>query len=184
MHLFKAYPKTARIARAFWCIITEKLDGTNAQITIEDGEIVAIGSRTRLITPGKVTDNYGFAGWVHDNKRELLLLGDGIHFGEWYGLGIQRAYGLSEKRFALFNALRYDGRNTPPEDFPNCVSVVPVLYRGEYSPAVVDRTMNLLRQDGSFAAPGFMNPEGIIIEMAGVRAKHTFEHADGKWLTA
>ena len=96
---FIAFPKIARLRRD--CVITEKLDGTNAQIVIQDGEIVAVGSRSRWITPGKDTDNYGFAGWVEQNRAELLGLGDGTHFGEWWGSGIQRNYGLTEKRFSL-----------------------------------------------------------------------------------
>ncbi|MEZ2409809.1 RNA ligase family protein [Bosea sp. RCC_152_1] len=184
MSIFSAYPKTPRISKAFWCIITEKLDGTNAQIIIENGQIVGVGSRSRLITPGKLTDNYGFAGWVEQNASELVKLGDGRHFGEWYGNGIQRGYGLDHKRFALFDAMRWSGRNVPPEEFPNCVEVVPVIYRGEYSPAKVTEAMELLRYGGSYAAEGFMNPEGIIVEMNGQRAKHTFEHVDGKWLAA
>jgi hypothetical protein len=43
---FAEFPKMARLSRE--CIITEKIDGTNAQILItEEGEIYA-GSRTRL----------------------------------------------------------------------------------------------------------------------------------------
>lgn len=178
---FTPYPKTPRISQAFWCIITEKLDGTNAQITIKDGEIVAVGSRSRFITPGKMTDNFGFAGWVEENKTELIKLGDGTHYGEWYGLGIQRGYGLTEKRFALFDVLRWVHKDNP--DLPGCVELVPVIYRGAYSPEVVAQAMQMLRDDGSMAAD-FNNPEGIIVEMNGVRAKHTFEHVDGKWLAA
>ncbi len=62
-----------------------------------------IGSRTRWITAQD--DNHGFARWVEGNKQELLKLGAGRHFGEWWGSGIQRGYGLQkgEKRFSLFN---------------------------------------------------------------------------------
>ena len=57
---FKPFPKMARLSREI--IITEKLDGTNAQVFItEDGDLFA-GSRTRWITPQD--DNYGFARWV------------------------------------------------------------------------------------------------------------------------
>lgn len=184
---FVAWPKTPRLSKAFWVTITEKLDGTNAQITIVDGKIVSVGSRTRFITPGKLTDNYGFAGWVERNTDELLKLGDGTHYGEWYGNGIQRGYGLDEKRFALFNPLRYrgalDARNAGhPQAFPDCVETVPVLFTGQFNADVVNQMMDLLRTQGSLAVPGYMNPEGLIVDMHGVRAKHTFEHVDGKWL--
>lgn len=49
-------------------------------------------SRTRWITPED--DNYGFAKWANENKEELLKLGIGQHFGEWWGSGIQRGYNL------------------------------------------------------------------------------------------
>ena len=54
---FIPFPKIARLSRL--AIVTEKIDGTNAQVTItEDGDIFA-GSRSRWITPED--DNYGFA---------------------------------------------------------------------------------------------------------------------------
>jgi hypothetical protein len=57
---FQEFPKIARLSREI--IITEKIDGTNAQILItEEGDFL-IGSRTRWITPQD--DNYGFAKWA------------------------------------------------------------------------------------------------------------------------
>jgi hypothetical protein len=94
---FREFPKMARLSREI--IITEKIDGTNAQIFIgEDGEFLC-GSRTRWITPEN--DNYGFAKWAYERKDDLIRdLGPGRHFGEWWGQGIQRGYGLKEKRFS------------------------------------------------------------------------------------
>lgn len=82
---FQGFPKMARLSREV--IISEKLDGTNAQILItEDGEML-VGSQTRWITPED--DNYGFARWAEENRAELLCkLGHGRHFGEWWGQGI------------------------------------------------------------------------------------------------
>lgn len=46
---FVKFPSIARYSRD--CVITEKIDGTNAQICItEDGQFLT-GSRTRWITP-------------------------------------------------------------------------------------------------------------------------------------
>src|SRR5574337_513380 len=90
--------------------VTEKIDGTNAVITIlEDGTFLT-GSRNKWITPED--DNFGFSRWAHNNKEELMKLGVGSHYGEWYGCGIQRGYGLSEKRFMLFNN-HYWGEQNP-----------------------------------------------------------------------
>lgn len=154
---FEAFPKIPRLKRD--CVVTEKIDGTNAQIIItEHGEIGA-ASRTRLITPGKDTDNFGFAGWVEDNKDELLKLGPGRHFGEWYGLGIQRGYGLDEKRFALFNT----GRWNDNPDRPECCDVVPVLYAGQFTDWDIEVALANLAVGGSKMVPGFPEPEGIVV---------------------
>lgn len=170
---FEPFPKIARLRRD--CVITEKLDGTNSQIVIREGEIVAVGSRSRWITPGKDTDNFGFAGWVRDNAEALKGLGDGAHFGEWWGSGIQRGYGLAEKRFSLFNVGRWRSAELPP-----CVGLVPVLYEGAFSSEVVEAAMDRLRAEGSIAAPGFMKPEGIIVYHAAARQlfKVTLEKDD------
>ena len=63
---FREFPKIARLSREV--IISEKIDGTNAQILItEDGQVLT-GSRNRWITPQD--DNYGFAkGLKKTNKK-------------------------------------------------------------------------------------------------------------------
>jgi hypothetical protein len=162
---FQPFPKIARLSRD--CIVTEKIDGTNAQISIgEDGEVRA-GSRTRWIEPGK-QDNYGFAGWVRENRDELLNLGPGTHFGEWWGQGIQRRYGQESKRFSLFNVTRWGGI-IPAEvggeaaSLPKCCRLVPVLYQGPFDTQTIQEVVDYLAQRGSHAAPGFMQPEGVVI---------------------
>ena len=135
---FREFPKMARLSREV--IITEKLDGTNAQIYIsDDGQTMLIGSRTRWITPQD--DNHGFAKWAESHRDELLTLGPGRHFGEWWGQGIQRGYGLKEKRFSLFNVQRWALHGTEPKTYPTmdprvtrtqdvlppCCGLVPVL---------------------------------------------------------
>lgn len=151
---FQSWPKIPRLSKESM-VITEKIDGTNAQILImESGEIKA-GSRNRWVTPED--DNYGFAKWVAENELELRKLGTGRHFGEWWGLGIQRAYGLDHKRFSLFNTFR------PAETLPSCVSVVPLLYQGRFSTIAIDQQMYLLEVTGSFAFPGFKRPEGLVV---------------------
>lgn len=149
---FTEFPKIYRVTRP--CIVTEKIDGTNASICItEDGQFLT-GSRTRWITPE--LDNHGFARWAQDHKEELLGLGVGHHFGEWWGQGVQRTYGLSEKRFSLFNTTRW------AEARPACCHVVPVLYEGMFDTDEIDICIHSLKTNGSKAAPGFMRPEGIV----------------------
>jgi len=152
---FIKFPKIARLSRE--CIITEKIDGTNASITItEEGDFLC-GSRTRWITI--LDDNYGFAKWANDNKEDLLKLGKGTHFGEWWGSGCQRGYNLpkGEKRFSLFNTSRWT-----QETKPSCCYVVPIIYQGLFTTEACDNAILKLKQKGSIASPGFMNPEGIV----------------------
>ena len=154
---FIPVPKIPRLKRG--CVITEKIDGTNAQVVIDAEGNVRAGSRNRWITPD--ADNFGFARWVYDHEEELRALGVGQHFGEWWGPGIQRGYGLKEKRFSLFNT----GRWSDPERRPACCDVVPVLYTGDFTSDTVDMVLDNLKETGSQASPGFMRPEGVIVYM-------------------
>lgn len=150
---FKEFQKIARLNREV--VVTEKLDGTNALVFVGEDGAVRAGSRSRWITPAD--DNYGFARWVADHAEELRALGPGYHYGEWWGQGIQRRYGLDEKRFSLFNVARW------LESRPACCHVVPVLARGIGVDSVAADCLALLRETGSRAAPGFDRPEGIVI---------------------
>ena len=180
--MFQAWPKIKRFS-ALSCVIEEKIDGTNAQILIESDEVVMVGSRKRIITPGKDTDNYGFAGWVEQNKDQLVrLLGNGRHYGEWYGNGIQRNYGMSEKRFALFNPRRYE--QNPHIVESDLIDICPALYYGVYTADIVAEVMETLHQKGSTLVPGFMQPEGVILRIGDNLFKETFEFSEGKWKEA
>lgn len=175
---FQKFPKIPRLYRDI--IITEKIDGTNAQVFVLDSGEVLAGSRNRFLSPDQ-PDNYGFRAWVEEHTEELQQLGPGRHFGEWWGQGINRDYGLNEKRFSLFNVSRWlteencefinltEKSGLPP----NCCHVVPVLYVGPWEldvilawgeePRAVQDVLYQLQANGSKAAPGFMQPEGIVI---------------------
>jgi hypothetical protein len=150
---FVPFKKIPRLNREI--LITEKIDGTNASVFITREKEIYAGKRTSWCTPEN--DNQGFAKWVHENKEELIKLGPGQHFGEWWGNNIQRHYDLEERRFSLFNVNRYH------DNRPNCCYVVPILYRGVFSSSAIESTLNDLRKTGSVAAPGFMKAEGIVI---------------------
>lgn len=155
---FREFPKVARLRRPY--IITEKIDGTNAAVGITEDGVVYAQSRKRLIT--HADDNFGFAAWVAFYEEALRgELGPGLHFGEWWGSGIQRGYGLTkgEKRFSLFNTSRWQGTGfTVPG-----LGVVPVLDRGDvFGTTKVALALRALQVDGSRAAPGFMRPEGVV----------------------
>jgi hypothetical protein len=152
---FEEFPHIPRLSREI--IVTEKIDGTNACIHITDGGLVFPGSRTRWITTE--SDNAGFARWVKEHLEELRVgLGPGTHFGEWWGRGIQRGYGQTEKIFSLFNTTRWTD-----DVRPKCCRTVPVLYTGMFDTAVINETLNDLKNAGSAAAPGFMQPEGVVV---------------------
>ncbi len=192
---FEPFPKVPRLSRPV--VITEKIDGTNASVTIisdqqrmnvlndkgkaelklngihsatGDAWLIA-ASRKRWIAPG--ADNFGFAAWAHDHVDELITgLGEGTHYGEWWGSGIQRGYGLpkGEKRFSLFNTGRWrkDGDQNgglahAEELAPECCHVVPILcVDDELSVEAAVATLGVLQFHGSYAAP-FMDPEGIMM---------------------
>lgn len=197
---FRPFPKMARLSREV--LITEKIDGTNASVLIYDpaenteaqegftsasdssGKVwnIMAGSRTRWITPQ--TDNHGFARWVWENAENLVHLGPGHHFGEWWGSGIQRGYGLTkgDKRFSLFNVDRWCPHGAMPQQVgeswdevsrvmvpkfqtqaPKCCQIVPVLYRGLFLSEAVDGAIWDLECNGSMVSPGFMDPEGVVI---------------------
>jgi RNA ligase len=181
---FEAFPKIPRFRSM---IVTEKIDGANAAIRIVrfDKDIglgpahlpcetklvigaefdFAIGaqSRKRLITPD--ADNFGFARWVWDNAYDLTdILGEGIHYGEWWGQGIQRGYGMDHKVFSLFNAHRWDFiRAGAFKDRIPQLDVVPVLENHEFDMDVLDFTLSDLEKKGSMAAPGFKPAEGVVV---------------------
>jgi len=176
---FEPFPSLQRYFRG---VITEKIDGTNAQVWIsEDGKTLRAGSRKRWITPE--ADNFGFAVWCEENRTELLRLGPGRHFGEWWGRGIQRGYDLDERRFSLFDTKRWHPQS--PE-LPSCCHVVPILERGKLLPNAVDVVMQALASHGSVAAPGFARPEGVVLFSmdTGAMTKTTFERNQSKWQLA
>ena len=192
---FVEFKKIPRLSRE--CVITEKIDGTNGVIYIgEDGEFL-VGSRTRWID--EHTDNHNFWHWCMENKEELLKLGVGTHYGEWWGSGIQRGYGLpkGEKRWSLFNVARWCLHNEEPklmsidpktkeekyqQKLPVCCSLVPILYTGMFDTHTIEQVLVQLKNSGSEVVKGFMNPEGIVIyhKAGNLMFKKTIEK-DDEW---
>lgn len=174
---FKPWPKIPRHDKEDYIGITEKMDGTNSCIVIDDGLIVAVQSRKRFITPED--DNFGFAKWVVNNNEALLSLGDGYHYGEWVGQGIQgNPHNLEDKRLFLFNVQRW-GEHNP--NTPKVVSVVRVLYNGPESKTIVDETMQELL---NIADVEKYTPEGVISFNFRTKCyvKTTFKNNHGKWV--
>lgn len=155
--VFVPWGKIPRLNRDI--VITEKIDGTNAAVGILDDGTVYAQSRKKIITPEQ--DNAGFARWVEDSADELrTVLGYGLHFGEWWGQGIQRRYGMDRKVFSLFNTARWQNLQVNSDLELRCV---PVLYEGPFSEQAIKDCIEDLRLNGSKAAPGFPNAEGVIV---------------------
>ncbi len=188
---FNGWPKTTRLFSKP-ITVTEKIDGTNAAVLIEEytnddmfavtyvdidlddlapglGVKYTVGaqSRNRLITPEN--DNYGFAQWVKDNAATLVAdLGPGLHFGEWWGRGIQRGYGIDHRRFSLFNTAKW--REEKPLFQTPLLDVVPVLFQGPFSEEDIRESLRILESLGSVASFGFDKPEGVCVYSEATRA--------------
>ena len=171
------------------CTITEKIDGMNAGVHIlSERDLLNEGYnpylvntktyivddyyeleniryfmlaalKTRYTYKEDDSESYNFWNWCYDNKENLRHLGPGMHRGEFWGQGIGRNYGLKERRFSLFNTQRWSEK----EESPTCCHVVPVLSIGGFWHEDVYWCLNYLEKEGSMAAPGFMEPEGVVI---------------------
>ena len=150
----------------------------NPHVDEEDKIYLFAGSRNRWLKIGKQSDNHGFASWVKEHGAELVMLGEGRYFGEFYGKGIQQTYGLDHKRFALFNVSKWHdarlekrlisvneqtGEETYTEVAPNCCEVVPILYEGMFDTQVIEYYLDKLAREGSRAVPGYLDAEGMCI---------------------
>jgi hypothetical protein len=179
---YPAFAKIPRLERGV--VITEKIDGTNGLIFVvpagspewpEQGEDLSnqtgvglfAGSRNRWLRRGKSDDNMGFAAFVAERANDIIeRLGPGLHYGEFWGKGIQRGYGLDRKVFSLFNVSRWHWMTNPQAPQIPDVTVVPTVgIHATMSSAIrmLPDALEHLRRHGSAAAPGFMDPEGIVL---------------------
>lgn len=194
---FIKWPRMQRLFK-LPMVITEKIDGTNACVVFGDDGDVFVQSRNRIITPD--SDNYGFATWVYDNSEELFyILGPGRHYGEWWGKGIQRGYGMDHRVFSLFNVERWYKTSADGLDSMSTraglsglheeIDVVPALAHETFSEEVIRDQARFLYTQGSWASHrqgvDEMQPaEGICIFLPaiGTSFKYTFDGNDShKW---
>lgn len=182
---FKPFQSINQIGKLYMSV-TQKLHGTNAQILIEGDRIIA-GCRTRWLSPGKETDNFGFAQFVEDNKQELIeKLGEGRHYGEWCGPGINNGEGLPNKMLFLFNWRRHLSKEEYPklpitkEVIRHKVYTVPLLYNGAVDGNVVALLMETMKLRGSFLN-SFCSPEGVVIEINNAFYKKVFKPEETRW---
>lgn len=173
--------------------VTEKIDGSNSAVRIRpfntdldltdqidtvsiDGDMYTLWaqSRSRFLQPTKQGDNFGFGRWVYDNAVELVkILGPGDHYGEWWGSGIQRSYGLKEKRFSLFNAHRWFETLHPTEAQSSISNlyIVPTLFKGKFYDLDINGLRDDLNENGSKVIPGF-RAEGMVVFLRELNASY------------
>lgn len=199
--LFEKFSKIRRIdGLKMW--VTEKINGTNGQILVDDEavQILCVGSRGRPILPdvpaarhpvtgrtvrddaGKpvipkqVRDNFGFACQVYQDEEWVAeALGPGRHYGEWAGPGIQKnPLDLPTRLFFLFS--RSDRYDTDGLVFIDWLRLVPELYEGPLDFDQVEMIMDDLLEQGTYVAdagPDARAPEGVVVATLDQRFKFT-----------
>jgi len=112
-------------------LVTEKMDGTNVSIEIHGGKMIC-RSRSEVITGEGVLDHHGFLTWCYKNRKNVLKLGDGIHYGEFCGPGIvKNRHGFTVLFLFLFKSPKMRDENFKVEietDF--LIHYVPIVYEG------------------------------------------------------
>ena len=122
---FREFEKIARLKRNV--VITEKIDGTNACVVISPSGLIFLRSHVARSSRRMMTTTV-LRGGLRTMPKRLAKLGEGYHYGEWWGSGIQRRYGMDRKVFSLFNVGRWTPEN--PNLPSSCCSVVPILSQG------------------------------------------------------
>lgn len=198
---FKPFVKIPRWSRE--CIITEKIDGTNASIYIAKEESCALSpvgqetppwtDRIAIVPVGDPGVNGFWAHiWAGSRTRWINPEKDNYGFAKWvqshatelgflgpgHHFGEWWGQGIQRKYNQTEKRFSlFDIRWDTRDNKPTCCGVVPVLYRGILDEGAITRTMIELKLHGSHAAPGFDKPEGIVIWHGAARQyfKKTFE---------
>lgn len=153
--------------------ITQKIDGTNAQIVISpEGELLAC-SKNRVLT--EHSDNYNFYKFCMENKQVLIdFLGVGRHYGEWAGPKINSGEGLTENTLVLFDYWKYKDQQMPLEQLTH----VPILLDQTLDHVLMYDAINTTNRDlqlkGSKLVPGFMDVEGMVLQIGSQSMKYRF----------
>lgn len=109
-HIERLYKKEVNGIEQGNCYIFPKLDGTNSQIWLENGELRA-GSRNNILELGK--DNYGFYQYVLNNKDLYLpfftILPNAILYGEFLKIHNIKTYRKDAlDKFYVFDVMLND----------------------------------------------------------------------------
>lgn len=183
-NLISDWPTIPRLTESL--IVTEKLDGVFGKIHISDyppstytsdhtvtktpdGRAFIVTAATRDFKLKHDTDYFGFREWVYAHAQSLaMILGPGDHFGEWWGGGIRRGYGLpdGDRRFSLFDFNRWSsmiGQTLEMTEVDE-IRVVPIITTlSSFDSSDIHRLLDLLRRTGSYAEVGYKPAEGVVI---------------------
>jgi hypothetical protein len=153
------------------CVVQPKLDGTNACVWAEGGEVLC-GSRKRQVTPDD--DNAGFAAWVSsddpdaESLRRVALSWPGyVFYGEWLpvkGTKLGKSYTVRGKLF-LFDVADvstgvygdYETLVTMASGYPY---IVPLL--GSFPDGLSEQELASLAESNTFLLPDGMVGEGVV----------------------
>ncbi len=148
-----------------------KIDGTNASVWIDNGEIKA-GSRNRELSLEK--DNAGFYAWASENENiKTYLTSNPTHrlYGEWLVPHSLKTYREEAwRRFYVFDItidleegieyIPYDVYQESLEEFK--LDYVPLLVK--YKNGDYDRFMNQLKQNTFLIKDGEGIGEGVVLK--------------------
>lgn len=172
MNTFRKYQHLERIGTTAvdgievgTCYVFPKLDGTNAQVWMSEGKLMA-GSRNRTLT--QENDNAGFYNWVLSNSapyEQLFELYPGITlYGEWLVPHSLKTYRDDAwRKFYIFDVylngepLRYDIYKDILDGFPELDYLVPLAIIKNGSRESFERCLEknvFLIKDGSGTGEG------------------------------
>lgn len=153
------------------CFVFPKIDGTNASVWFEDGQIQA-GSRTRHLSIGQ--DNAGFLDWVLKQECFVEYFKENPHhrlFGEWLVPHSLKTY--RETAWRKFYVFDVAIDKTESEILHDGDSVIKYLHYDEYKP--------LLDKCGiDYIPPITKIKNGSYEQLINQLAKNVFLIEDGK----
>lgn len=164
------------------CYIQEKVDGANASIWLEDGEI-HYGSRSRDLF--KVRDNFnGFGDWIDTNKEKLQrFFNDNPNLrlcGEWL---VRHTIGYNEpsyRKFYLFDIECEDGSMVDISDVNRLAAQydIPTV---ELFAVLENPTLDQIKEHAGKSVLG-VKGEGVVVKNLSFRNKFG-DYQHGKYVT-
>ena len=140
-------------------VIEEKIDGANASLKLENGELLAFSRNTELDAENNLR---GFYQWVQAVIDKTLLREGVTYYGEWTAPH-KMNYGENHHKFYLFDALSEEGVFADRDMIEHLanrfgIEVAPLFYRGEY---VSQEQINSYIGKSSIGEVG----EGVVIKV-------------------